>query len=74
MYFLLFTALFIYGFYLLNRTIEGDFTILTTEEIKNQTYLNHNENGKFTGRETFIVYKITYVSGKIKFKTKSFKH
>lgn len=63
---------------LIVKYLNGDFTIKSNEIIKENTYdvtlsnMIHGEYGN--GKLTRVVHKITYESGKVKYKTKEYKH
>ena len=64
--------------YFFLRYLEGDFSIKSIEEISKKVYdvsLTSMYGGKDIpkGQETIIVNKITYESGRIKYKTITFK-
>ena len=64
--------------YLMVKYLDGDYSIIKTEEVDRNTYTVYNidfhGNRSCSGKETRIVYKITYGSNKIKYKTKKYKH
>jgi DNA-dependent RNA polymerase auxiliary subunit epsilon len=64
---------------LMAKYLDGDFDIESREIIKSETYnvsYRYQYSREFIpfGQETQEVHKITYRSGRIKYKTYSFKH
>lgn len=70
-------SLVLFGWVLFSY-IGGDFTIMKTELVDKQTvdvYEEHILGVKtYSHKKTIMVYKITYLSEKIKFKTITYKH
>jgi hypothetical protein len=66
--------------YFLLRYLEGDLTIQSIEEVQRNSYnvstVNSitGDNEIPRGKMTRVVYKITYQSKRIKFKTESYSH
>ncbi len=60
------------------KYLRGDFDIQTIEEVERNTYMVNDYDwygNKYNGgRATRIVNKITYQSGKIKYKTHEYRH
>ena len=70
-------VLFILGFFML-LYLNGNFTITETKLVDKKTVNNYERDffggEKYLCKETIMVYKITYLNQKIKYKTISYKH
>lgn len=70
-------VLFILGFFML-LYLNGNFTISETQLVDKKTVDVYNTNlfgvRSYSHEETIMVYKITYLNQKIKYKTISYKH
>ena len=70
-------VLFFIGFLML-LYLNGNFTIEKTELVDKKTVNNYERDffggEKYLCKETIMVYKITYLNQKIKYKTISYKH
>lgn len=51
----------------------GDYSIVGMEQVSLDTY-SHSDVKSLIYKETKVVFKVTYRSGKIKFITKTYRH
>jgi len=62
------------GAILLTKYLDGYWDIQEMKEVIRETFLECDDHHRVIYKKTIIIYEVKYLSGRIKFKRKSFKH